>query len=1043
VTSDGAGGFDLVGNATQAQYEAVLNTLQYINTLASPTLTNRIITITVNDGASDSNTLTSTLYPPTDGDFTNSIGAPVSTYYEGDTIYFSVNDQTGNLDSGTADTITITVTSTSGDSEEVELTETGPNTGIFTGSIASTTDAADVDNGVLTAIIGNTLTATHVSVAGCGVWTDTVQIIEPTFERKELYFTPSLLMDRIDPVATNDLTTSTYAMLPPDGGDDMTGTWVYNANSTNNASTLNAWDGETFGATTTVTTPARTGRWTNMAGAAAPTRNERIVIGTDSGNTVEAMIWNGTSWTLLTRGTLGIGGTAGSVDIGLSVLSGFRAADVAYEQVSGRAMMVWSDSGTLRYSLYNGTSWTSGTITGLASNVRHVQLASDPNSNRLALVVNTDNELDLAYIWNGTAWVDEQFVDANTAHDRTDINVAFESVSGDVLVVYATGTSGAVGYHTYTSGGWTSSGTINPPAGTDGYARWTDIAADPNSNRIVLGVLSNGTGANNTADAWTAIWNGSSWGSSTLAAANVSGPTANQSTAVAFESVSGDAMVAYPSGTASVAYRTWDGTAWSAAATLPVAFVNNSARFITLDSNPYSDQIMVTVLDGGSDINIALWNGSGWSDVDKSVAGIQSNYELTDNATAATGQNFVYIWDVYQHHDPPSPFYLTTVRTAEGGADAGIELGSGNLGGGSEMRIRSDDRRGLIAFDLSPFVSDGEIVQQAGLTVFINSSGGAVNVYPVTQPWTEAAVTWANQPTHNATNLLGTIPAGTSGYYTITSANLTALAQDWLDFVNSGGSTGSPNYGVIFVHSGGAGGETRMRTKEQGYAVSPALSVRTRDGAAVSATFTQSPAFAAPFEIYSGSPVTVTSYIQVTSGSFVNPPDIDAVLRSGTTNLLVMAGDPTVTVVNAPQQIYRLEWSGSLASDQTIPAGTALSVRLTTNESFEFDILYDSKFYPSRVSLPTNTVITLDALGVYSAAYPGGVPITNINTVGTPVYIRAEVSDPFGHYDITSLDVEIKNSAGVTVHTVTLNNSNAVVLDDATKLYRSMPGPRR
>ena len=190
VTSDGAGGFNLVGNATQAQYEAVLNTLQYINTLASPTLTDRIITITVNDGASDSNTLTSTLHPPTDGDFTNVGGTPVSTYYEGDTIYFTVNDQTGNLDSGTVDTITITVTSTSGDSEQVELTETGPNTGIFTGSIASTTDAAEIDNGEITAIIGNTLTATHASVDGCGVWTDTVQIIEPIFERKELYFTP-------------------------------------------------------------------------------------------------------------------------------------------------------------------------------------------------------------------------------------------------------------------------------------------------------------------------------------------------------------------------------------------------------------------------------------------------------------------------------------------------------------------------------------------------------------------------------------------------------------------------------------------------------------------------------------------------------------------------------------------------------------------------------------------------------------------------------------------------------------------------------------
>jgi hypothetical protein len=229
--------------------------------------------------------------------------------------------------------------------------------------------------------------------------------------------------------------------VPPDGGNDMTGTWVYNANATNNASTLNAWTGETV-VTPSTTVTGKTGRWTMMAGAAAPTRNERIVIGTDSGSTVEGMIWNGTSWTLLTRGTLGIGGTAGSVDIGLSATGTYWAGDVAYEQISGRAMMVWNDAGTLRYSVYNGTSWTSSTITGLASNVRQVRLASDPNSDRLALVVNTDSELDLAYIWNGTAWVDEQLLDANTTHDRTDINVAFESDSGDVLVVYRVGQHG-------------------------------------------------------------------------------------------------------------------------------------------------------------------------------------------------------------------------------------------------------------------------------------------------------------------------------------------------------------------------------------------------------------------------------------------------------------------------------------------------------------------------------------------------------------------------------------------------------------------------
>jgi large repetitive protein len=73
---------------------------------------------------------------------------PVSSYYENEQIYFRVNDQTGNLNPAALDTITITVTSSvSGDSEQVVLTETGTNTGIFTGSIQSTTSPTGNNNG--------------------------------------------------------------------------------------------------------------------------------------------------------------------------------------------------------------------------------------------------------------------------------------------------------------------------------------------------------------------------------------------------------------------------------------------------------------------------------------------------------------------------------------------------------------------------------------------------------------------------------------------------------------------------------------------------------------------------------------------------------------------------------------------------------------------------------------------------------------------------------------------------------------------------------
>src|SRR6185503_18500804 len=61
VATDGNGGFILTGAATLAQYQQVIASLQYANALAFPNSTDRVITVTVNDGISNSNTAVSRL----------------------------------------------------------------------------------------------------------------------------------------------------------------------------------------------------------------------------------------------------------------------------------------------------------------------------------------------------------------------------------------------------------------------------------------------------------------------------------------------------------------------------------------------------------------------------------------------------------------------------------------------------------------------------------------------------------------------------------------------------------------------------------------------------------------------------------------------------------------------------------------------------------------------------------------------------------------------------------------------------------------------
>jgi len=134
VTSDGNGGFNFSGTATQAQYEQLIATLRYTNSLLDPTRNDRIINVTVNDGASNSNTAVSTLrltQVPGDVEFTDSTyNTLVDSYNEDSTIYLTVDDRSPAFNPTAVDTITVTVTNPdTGDVETVTLTETGANTG--------------------------------------------------------------------------------------------------------------------------------------------------------------------------------------------------------------------------------------------------------------------------------------------------------------------------------------------------------------------------------------------------------------------------------------------------------------------------------------------------------------------------------------------------------------------------------------------------------------------------------------------------------------------------------------------------------------------------------------------------------------------------------------------------------------------------------------------------------------------------------------------------------------------------------------------------
>ncbi|MDD3887101.1 MAG: DUF11 domain-containing protein, partial [Victivallaceae bacterium] len=80
----------------------------------------------------------------------------------GDTLFIRVDDADVNNDITTLQTVTVTLVASSGDTATVILTETGVNTGIFTGSIITQENAPVAADGLLQVAQGATVNAIYV-----------------------------------------------------------------------------------------------------------------------------------------------------------------------------------------------------------------------------------------------------------------------------------------------------------------------------------------------------------------------------------------------------------------------------------------------------------------------------------------------------------------------------------------------------------------------------------------------------------------------------------------------------------------------------------------------------------------------------------------------------------------------------------------------------------------------------------------------------------------------------------------------------------------
>ncbi len=389
----------------------------------------------------------------------------------------------------------------------------------------------------------------------------------------------------------------------------------------------------TFAAGATMTAGAAAPTW--IVNKACPTRDEYMSGYVTTGGVLHIYKFDGTSWIEVTNTAAPGGWGVGTrPTVGGDGVNG-RRFDIAYEQSSGRAMVVYSKNATgsagneMGYRIWDGSTWTaeglinSANLTRSVANnaVAWIKLASRPGSNEIALAAVDNGNAVLntatltAFIWSGSAWGNEPGTALDTTYSCSatittgvqydNFDLAYESQSGELMVVwsYQHTATNANSYATYSGGAW--SGKTAMP-GTAVAALQTYIAPNPRTNQLLAMIYRSA----NTAAGVGFIYDGSAWGTRTALGATTTSQTTTNKKFITGQwlNVSGtDYAVALTvtSTAGTISYNRYTGAAWGVAATNATgqAFAD---QWIDSDVDPFVPDTLMLHLSYTNTTNFVL-----------------------------------------------------------------------------------------------------------------------------------------------------------------------------------------------------------------------------------------------------------------------------------------------------------------------------------------------------------------------------------------------------------------------------------------------------
>ena len=361
------------------------------------------------------------------------------------------------------------------------------------------------------------------------------------------------------------------------------------------------WGGTSWGAEQSALSVGGTVNWVRTA--AGINRDEYTLVTMDQSNASYAQIYSASTsaW--------------GSKVLVSSVVADVtrRGIAVGYESLSGDAMVVsCNNNANPVYRKWNGSSWSATTsITAMTStgNCNYLELASDPISNEMILVMRDASTQYEAVIWNGTTWGNQHTLGSPQAGQlsRSGIGLAYESSGDQAIAATTLGTTNGFRYATWDGTTWSANST---QALTNDF-EFGRLTSNPNSDIMTLCYT------DDTSDIGAVRWDGAVWGTfSNLAAATGNGQTARP-VDCEYETVagrSGNALAVY-SDTTNGRYNVYATSSWSAQST--ISGLGSGAGMAWVQTERAGNGTIVALAHddavAGDEIESTYWNGTSWS----------------------------------------------------------------------------------------------------------------------------------------------------------------------------------------------------------------------------------------------------------------------------------------------------------------------------------------------------------------------------------------------------------------------------------------------